>query len=390
MPANLTPDYRLAENRFRAAETLEDKLAALEDMLATIPKHKGTEKMQADIKRRISRIRDTILQGQKAGTRPRNTYTVKREGAGQVALVGPANSGKSSILAALSNAEPEIADYPFTTQVPQPGMVAWENANVQVVDLPPFDPELSPQWLSGVIRSTDAAAIVFSLASDDLLDEVEKTFDFLSRQKTWLRPGSPPAAESTRDLRPTATGLAPLAGPEAPEGEGPKLPGEARAAEGGAAGSGAVESSAGRATRATREDKSPPAVRRWPAIVVANKLDAPGAADRLEMLKEVCPALPIIAISATEGWGLDELRAWLFGLLEKVRVYTKAPGHKVDKSAPFVIPRGATLLDAAAAVHKDFAENLKSAKVWGRNTFDGQLVPKDYVIEDEDVVELRI
>ncbi len=353
MPANLTPDYRLAENRYREAETLEEKLAALEEMLATIPKHKGTEKMQADIKRRISRTKDAILQGRKTGARQKHGYTVKREGAGQVALVGPANSGKSALLAALSNAAPEVADYPFTTRTPQPGMVNWENVSVQVVDLPPFDAELSPPWLMGTIRSADAVAIVLSLASDDLLDEAEDTFGLLSRQKTWLSPAGPPPSTV---LTPSAVGEAPLPAPE------PRLDAD--------------------------EDAPPP--RRWPALVVANKLDAAGAAERLAMLREVCPALPIVAVSAVKGWGLDELRGWLFGLLGKIRVYTKAPGKKVDKSAPFVVPAGSTLLEVAAAVHKDFVRNLKSAKVWGRRTFDGQLVPKDYVLEDEDVVELRM
>lgn len=376
MPANLTPEYRLAEARFREAETLEDKLAALQEMLSTIPKHKGTEKMQADIKRRISRIRDEIQQAKRAAAVKHGlSYTVRREGAGQVALVGPANSGKSALLAALSNAEPEVADYPYTTRSPQPGMVGWENVAVQLVDLPPYDPELSPPWLAGTIRSADALAVVLSLASDDLLDETGRTFELLARQKTWLCPGNPPpATEGTAPLEPTAMGEGELAGP--PPGPLSGAP------EGG--GTGAAEGSP-----ETRERQGP-RVKRWPAIVVANKLDAPGAVSRLEVLREVCPALPIIAVSAAAGWGLDELRGWLFGLLGKIRVYTKAPGKKVDKSAPFTVPRGATVLEAAAAVHKDFARNLKAAKVWGRRTFDGQLVPRDYVLEDGDIVEFRV
>lgn len=358
MPANLTPEYRLAEAKYREAQTLEEKLAALEEMLSTIPKHKGTEKMQADIKRRISRTKEAILQGRKAGARQKLSYTVRREGAGQVALVGPANAGKSALLAALTNAEPEVADYPFTTRTPQPGMVVWENVSVQLVDLPPFDPELSPPWVAGTIRSADALAVVLSLGTDDLLEEVERTFGLLEHQKTWLAPGLPPPTTGPGPV-PTATGERPLPAPPGAPAGGPGT-------------------------------DEVPQVRRWPAIVVANKLDAPGAPDRLDLLRQACPALPIIAVSAREGWGLDELRGWLFGLLGKIRVYTKAPGKKADLTAPFVIPRGATLLDAAAAVHKDFARNLKAAKVWGRRTFDeGQLVPKDYVLEDGDIIELR-
>jgi len=358
LPANLTPDYRLAEARYREAETLEDKLDALEAMLSAIPKHKGTEKMQADIKRRISRTKDAIQQGKKTGTRQRVSYTVRREGAGQVALVGPANSGKSALLAALSNASPEVADYPYTTQAPQPGMVVWENVKVQVVDLPPYDPELSPQWLAGTVRSADAVAVVFSLGSDDLLDEVENTFGLLERQRTRLVPGRPPQGKA---LVPTAAGAVALPAVVAGEDD-----------------------------TGDENDGDDGPDRSWPAIIVANKLDAPGAPDRLEILREVSPALPIVAVSATEGFGLDDLRGWLFGLLRKIRVYTRAPGKKPDMTAPFVVPAGATLLEAAAAVHKDFAANLKSARVWGRKTFDGQLVPKDHVLEDGDIIELRM
>jgi hypothetical protein len=352
LPANLTPIYRAAEEKYREAETPEERLAALEEMLKTIPKHKGTEKMQADIKRRISRTKDEILQGKKAGIRQKISYTVKREGAGQVALVGPANVGKSALLAAISKADPEVADYPFTTQVPQPGMVRWENVQVQVIDLPPFDPELSPSWLSGTVRSADCLAVVLSLGSDDILSEAEETFGLLEKRNTWLVPGSPPAG-----LKPNAEGHQPLPGPPVPAGD---------------------------------PDEDQPPVKRWPALIVATKLDAPGAADRLALLKEVCPALPILAVSVVQGWGLEELKAWLFSVLDKIRIYTKAPGKKVDMDAPFVIPRASTVLDAAAAVHKDFAKGLKLARVWSDRTFEGQAVPRDYVLEDGDIIELRM
>lgn len=353
MPANLTPAYHAAERRYREAQTLEEKLDALEEMLQTIPKHKGTDKMQADLKRRISRTKDAITQGKKAGIRQKISYTVRREGAGQVALVGPANAGKSALLRAISAATPEVGAYPFTTQVPQPGMVDWGNVAVQVVDLPPFDRELSPPWLAGTVRAADSLAIVFSLASDDLLTEAEETFGLLEHQKTWLRPAEPPVSDP---LRATATG----------EGRLPQPPPPAEA------------------------DEDAPRPKVWPALIVANQVDVPGAAAGLELLPAVCPALPIVAVSAAAGFGLDELRAWLFGSLGKIRVYTKAPGKKPDLTAPFVVPRDSTLLEFAAAVHKDFAANLKSAKVWGSQVFDGQLVPRDYVVQDRDIIELRI
>jgi len=173
MPANLTPDYRAAERKWKEASTPQDKLAALEEMLATIPKHKGTEKMQADIKRRIAKTRNEMQQRHKGAARQKPFYHVEKEGAGQVVLVGAPNAGKSSILRALSRAEPEVADYPFTTRVPLPGMVPFENVQIQLVDLPPLTVDLSEGWLYGIIRSADAALIVVDLADEDLLNQTQ-------------------------------------------------------------------------------------------------------------------------------------------------------------------------------------------------------------------------
>ncbi|MEW6522877.1 MAG: GTPase [Bacillota bacterium] len=324
MPANLTPDYRAAELKFREAETLEDKLEALQEMLSTIPKHKGTEKMQADIKKRIAKLK-AETQRQAKGPKRRPVYYVEREGSGQVALVGPPNSGKSALLAALSGAEPEVADYPFTTRTPQPGMVRYENVQVQVVDFPPVSKEFMPPWLLGVVRAADAILIVLDLADDDLLTQTEETMELLKGGK-----------------------LEPVAGP-------------------------------------------PAAANQKRALVVANKCDAPHAAEHLELLREVLdPGLSMLRVSARTGENLDDLRREIFGLLGKIRMYTKVPGKKPDLSAPFVVRAGTTIIEAAAAVHKDIARDLKYARVWGRQTFEGQMVQRDYVVEDGDVVEFHV
>ncbi|MDR7544367.1 MAG: GTPase, partial [Armatimonadota bacterium] len=152
MPANLTPEYLAADKKFREAATPEAKLAALEEMLRTIPKHKGTEKMQADLKRRIARLRDE-QQRRKGASRARPFYHIEREGAGQVVLVGGPNVGKSSLLAALTNATPQIADYPFTTRIPVAGMAAFEDVQIQLVHLPPGSAESAEGWLFALIRA---------------------------------------------------------------------------------------------------------------------------------------------------------------------------------------------------------------------------------------------
>lgn len=324
MPANLTPDYMAADKKFKAATTPRDKLAALEEMLATIPKHKGTEKMQADLKRRIAKLRNEVQQRKKGAARGKPFFQIDKEGAGQIVLIGGPNAGKSLLLGALTHAEPEVADYPFTTRAPQPGMCAYENVQFQLVDLPPITPEFEEGWLYGIIRTADAAVLVVDLAADDLLSETSAVLDRLA----------------TANVRLVATATA--------------GPGEKR------------------------------------TLVAANKLDARGAADRLALLREFLGGqLPVLPVSAEAGTGLDALREQMFHLLEVIRVYSKPPGKKVDLTAPFILHRGATVLDAAETIHKDFVANLKYARLWGGETYQGQMVGRDHVLTDGDILELH-
>src|SRR3989441_11877512 len=322
MPANLTPQYLEADRRFKAATTPQEKLLALEEMLATIPKHKGTEKMQADLKRRIAKLRDQMQQ-RKSAARGRPSFHVDKEGAGQIAVVGAPNVGKSALLRALTNAQPEIADYPFTTRAPLPGMMAYENVQVQLVDLPPITPDATEGWLYGIIRTADAAALVVDLATDDVLSQTERVQALLDQAKLALV-GTPTAPHHKR------------------------------------------------------------------ALAVANKLDAPGAPERLALMRDFLrETLPLYAVSATHGTGLEALRRAFFELLGVVRVYSKPPGRKVDTSTPFILKRGSTVMQAAQAIHKDFVAKLKFARLWGKDEYQGQMVGRDHVLEDGDVIELH-
>jgi uncharacterized protein len=328
MPANLTPQYLEADKRFRQAKNAAEKIGALEDMLALIPKHKGTEKMQADLKRRLSKARDEAQKRGKAGARG-HTYHVPREGAGQVALVGPPNSGKSSLLAMVTNALPEVADYPFTTRKPLPGMMEFENIKIQLVDLPPLMPDWTEAWVFGLVRNADLLMLVVDLASDAVLEQVEQLKSQLAAQKIRLVGEMAAASSAEGDL-------------------------------------------------AKR------------ALLVGNKDDAEGAKERGALLHELYAAdLPVLTVSAASGSHLEALRRALYAGLRIVRVYTKSPGKKPDIEAPFVLNIGATVLDVAQAVHKDMAASLKFARIWGVAAFDGQRVMRDYIVRDGDVIELH-
>lgn len=329
MPANLTPQYLEADRRVRQARTPSEKIAALEEMLALIPKHKGTEKMQADLKRRLSKAREEAQKKGKAGARSYG-YHIPREGAGQVVLIGPPNSGKSTLLASLTHAEPDIADYPFTTRKPVPGMMPFENINIQLVDLPPIAPDGTAGWVFAIVRNADLALLLVDLASEQALEQVEQLHALLAAHKI-------------------------------------RLVGQAQ-------GEGAAEGEA--------------LVR---ALLVGTKEDAEGAKARGAMLAEYYAAdVPVCLISAATGANLESLRRAIYEGLDILRVYTKVPGKKADHQAPFVLKKGSTVVDVAASVHKDFAAALKFAKIWGGDTYDGQRVTRDYLVQDGDIIELHL
>jgi len=325
MPANLTPQYMDADKKFKEATTPQQKLEALEEMLTTIPKHKGTEKMQADLKRRIAKFRQES-QRRKGTTRAKPFYQVEREGAGQIALVGAPNTGKSSLLAALTNAEPEIGDYPFTTRVPLAGMAPFEDVQVQLIDLPPVSPEMTEGWFYAIIRGADGALVVVDLADPDVLASTEQVFQLLD------------AAGVT---------LIPL----------------------------------GRVRASPRE---------VPAVFVAAKLDTPGAGDTLEIFKEFYGGrLPVLPVSTREDVNLLQVRRTVFDMLNVIRIYSKKPGKKADIQVPYVLKRGTQVLEAAGVVHKDFLQRLKFARLWRRGQIEGQMVGREQVLEDGDILELH-
>jgi hypothetical protein len=324
MPANLTPAYHKAEEVFRQARTATEKIAALEEMYATLPKHKGTEKIQADIRRRMAKLREAGEQGKAhAGV---DRFHVDKHGAGQFVLIGTPNAGKSALVGALTKAHVNVAPYPFATHGPVPGMMPYEDIQIQLVDLPPVTAEGMAPGMMGTVRAADGILVCVDLAAPDLLDQVDVCLKVLEGR-----------------------GVVP-AGRAAPE--------------------------AGQAMR---------------MILVGTKVDLPGAAENFEALKELHANLaPMAAVSAQTLQGMGEVPRLCFRLLGIVRVYSKEPGKPPDMKLPFILPQGSTVLDMAAAIHRDIAQNLKRARIWGANTYQGQAVNRDHVLADRDVIELHV
>jgi uncharacterized protein len=326
MPANLTPEYKRAEEQYRSAKSPEERLEALEEMLRVVPKHKGTDGLQADLKARISKLRKQPTS--KAG-KSSFSHLVPREGAGQVALVGPPNAGKSALVAALTRATPEVADYPFTTREAVPGMMRFENVGIQLVDLPALSRQHVEPWVFDVVRMADLCWIVVDGRWP--IEGLDDTLAILASRHIGLRPAGENLA--VRDLE-----------------------------------------------RVVR-----------PALLVVTGLDRPDVAGSLDTVDELLERRwPPCGVSGATRAGLDTLPGRTFAALDLIRVYTKQPGKPADpKSTPFTLPRGATVADLAARIHKDLLVNMAFARAWGANLFDGQTVHREHVLADGDIVEIH-
>jgi len=328
MPANLPPQYYEEEKRLRAARTQEDKIEILETLLSIIPKHKGTEKLQADLKSRLSKAKSMETK-KPGGSRRGKEYNVDRQGAGQIVLAGLPNAGKSQLLAAITNATPLIADYPYSTLKPLPGMARFENIWIQFVDIPPLTWEVTDSWVSNILRNADALCLVVEL-NDDPVGQAEILLEELSKKR----------------IRPLRIGES----VDKQVGVYPKR-----------------------------------------FFIVGAKLDLERSQEGYrELCDRFQGIFSVIGISARNGTGLDRVSLEAFQVLDRIRVYTKTPGKKPDKDSPFIITKGSTVLDLAEEIHKDFVSRLKAARIYSIDMYDGQRVAKDFVLRDGDVIELVV
>jgi len=326
MPANLPPQYFGAEKNFRSAKNPAEKIAALEEMLAIMPKHKGTDHLRAELRGRIAKL--TQLAEKKSATQ-RASMGIDKEGAAQVVIIGLPNAGKSQLVAGITNASPPVAEYPFTTHSATPGMMEFENIKIQLIDTPPLVPQSIEWWLPPILRRADALLVMLDLGDNPLV-QMEAITTQLEKMRIGL-------------------------------GE-----------------------------RKTKEEPEV-VLQQKKALIIGNKVDLDNANQNYTALKNKYEGqLPITAISAKEGTGLEELKHEIYQMLDIIRVYTKMPGQKPDFNDPIVLDRGSTLADAAAAVHKDFLAKMKYARIWGSGKHDGVMAKRDHVLQDGDVIELHL
>lgn len=329
MPTNLPPEYYQVEERYKAASTQQEKIELLEELISTIPKHKGTDHLRADLRRRLSKFKDQAASQKKSGG-PVSAYVIDKEGAGQAVVIGPANVGKSSLLANHTNAQPEVSEAPFTTWQPTPGMFRIENLQVQLVDTPPLNRDFLEPELFQLLRICDLILLMVDLQADPV-KQLHQSVETLIENR-----------------------VIPLHLAEQHQEAGLKY---------------------------------------LPMLVLVNKCDTPQDEEVFhifcQLLEHEWPCLPV---SAATDYNLDVLGQRILAELDVIRVYSKAPNQKeADMEKPFVLNRGDTVADFARKVHKDFYEKLKSARVWGQGAeFDGMMVSRHHQLHDGDIVQLKI
>lgn len=328
MTANLTPEYMEADKRYRQAKTLEEKIAALKDMMTLVPKHKGTERMRVELKKRLAKLQEEAQKKPKV-SRTQTWEHIDREGAGQVVLVGLPNSGKSTLLATVTNAQPQIADYPFSTFRPTVGMMPFEDIQIQLIDLPPLS-EFTESWVFSLMRQADVVALLIDLSQPHPAEDVLTALGLLEKSRIQL------VGKNRRQIDGSGSGVSKK------------------------------------------------------ALLLATKLDAPQSTKALQALQDIYGSeYPLVAISARNRQGLETLGRALFDLLEIVRVYTKKPGQPPSKETPYVLPQGSTITQVAKAIHHELAQKFEYARIWGSAEFPGQRVERDHVVQDGDIIEIH-
>jgi ribosome-interacting GTPase 1 len=317
--------YSYCEKWFREATTAEEKILALEQMLRVIPKHKGTDHLRADLRRKLSKLKEAPAK--KGRAKHVDIFHVPRSGSGQIVLLGTPNSGKSSLVAALTNAKVHVADFPFATSAPVPGMVTFEDVPIQLVDTPPITADYLAPGQVGTYRNCDVIGIVIDLSAD-AGEQLRICLDFLESRNLLVDAETPALDEHGNVLAKKA-------------------------------------------------------------FCICTKSDIAGDGS-IEKLRQSCKYdFELVEISTRTGAGLDKLSAMFFSLLGIIRIYAKPPGKPADMSDPFTLPAGSNVMDLASAIHRELAGKLKFARIWGTGVYAGQNVQRNHILNDKDIIELH-
>jgi len=389
MPTNLPAEAKRKWAEVAATRNPSEKLRLMEEFLSLVPKHKGTAKLCAQVKKQMAVLRREIEERKhkKAG-RGGPRFFIEKEGAAQVVVLGPTNVGKSSFLAALTNAKVEVSPAPYTTQEPVPGMLNFEDVQFQLVEAPALMEGAAEGKAWGLqtlalARNADGLILMVDLTQNPveqlsmILGELEKTRILVSKPRVRVEIERKYIGAGLRII--VFGKLLDCTFKDVEE-----LLKSYKVTD-------AVVKIYGEATLDDVEDAIFENTTYKPAIIVANKIDVENAEANLKLLEEhVGGQLPVIAVSCKTGKGLEKVGELLFQALDLIRVYTKEPSEREPSPKPIVLKRGSTVHDLAINIHSDFSENFAYAKVWAKRlVFSPQKVGATFILEDGDVVEIH-
>jgi ribosome-interacting GTPase 1 len=387
MPANLTVEARKKWNEVAVARDPKEKLRLLQEFLSLVPKHKGTEKLCAQVKTKIATLRRELEEKKrKVGSRGSKSF-IEKEGAAQVLILGRTNVGRSSLLAAVTNAKVEVSDYSFTTREPVPGMLPFEDLQFQIVEAPAIAPGVDGkgwgQQAMALSRNADGLILMVDLTQNPvaqvvvLLKELENARILVRRPK-----GRVDIERKHMGIGLRIFVIGSLVGCTLKEVE--ELLRSYRI-------SNAIVKIYGNVSLDDVEDSIFESAVYRPAVVVANKLDVEGARQGLRELERFLgERLKVVPMSCRTGHGLDRLGLELFRSLEIIRVYTKEPSAKEASPAPFILKRNSVVADLAKQIHSDFYRSFHYARVWSRRLrFSPRKVGLSFTLGDKDIVEMH-
>ncbi|MEM1603631.1 MAG: GTPase [Zestosphaera sp.] len=392
MPTNLPAEAKAKWVKYLEARSTEEKIEALEEFLSAVPKHKGTENLVAWARRKLSELRKELEEkkSRRSGSGG-PTFFIEKEGAAQVVVLGFPSSGKSSVLRALTNARPEVGRVPFTTKLPVPGMMTYEDVQIQLIDTPAFVEGLSKGavwWgtrLLGLARNADGLLIVLD-ASNNPIRQLEIIAKELTDSGIYLvRPRGQVhiiRGRSIQGVRIVVNGK--LIGCTADDvrrllesyrlyNSEVRIVGEVTLDE--------VE-------RAIFEKTT-----YKPSLVLLNKVDLV-AEDQItsltEELKRVVPGVNVVPVSAILMKGFENVPYLVFKMLNLIRVYTKEPNSDTHSPKPLILKEGSTLEDAVREIREEFLKFFKYARVWGPSAkYPGEKVGLSHKLMDKDIIEIR-
>jgi ribosome-interacting GTPase 1 len=387
MPTNLTVEAKKKWDQVATAKDPREKLRLLQEFLSLVPKHKGTEKLCAQVKTKIATLRREIEdKKRKVGARG-SKYYIEKEGAAQVLILGQTNVGRSSLLAAITHAKVEASDYPFTTREPVPGMLSFEDLQFQIVEAPAVVPGAQgrgwSQHTMALARNADGLVLMVDLTRNPaaqlafLLKELENSRILVRRPK-----GRVDIERKHMGIGLKVFVIGNLVDCTPKEVE--ELLKSYRV-------SNAIVKIYGNVSLDDVEDSIFESAIFRPTVVLANKLDVEGAGRGLRQLeKSIGERLSLIPISCRTGIGLDRLGTELFRSLEIIRIYTKEPSAKEASPTPFILKRNSVVADLAKQIHSDFYRSFDYARVWSqRLRFSPRKVGLSFTLGDKDIVEMH-